>query len=174
MYNRLRMLSILAAGTLAAANASAVSAAELAYYLTAPKGASPEERKTMKSPEGEAVVVAAEPVAVIGSDKVTDAVIVGEKLDMEEEGGEAVDEIFWVRLTVDEASKTAVVTKMDEVCKTAAGVHIAVDGTVVDYRPFAVCGRFETEVSFLDRAEAEKYAKMLSPRSVKVITPKAE
>ena len=153
-------------------SAQAARAAEVLYFLSPSKDTPKEQRRILKDPEGDAVEMASEPVGKITSEQVKEARIIGEQVEVIDED-EPVNELFRVVLVLDDADNAKLAKTMDELCKTRAGVHIAFDGTVIDYRPFAVCGKFQTAVSFLDKPSAEHFAKQMS-KKVTVVTPTAD
>lgn len=152
---------------------SPVGAAELLYYLSAERGAPPEKRLQLKTPEGDSLNLQKEPVARVSSDAVQEAVIVREEVEVLDEE-EPVSAVYLVTLVLDEPEQAKVARTMDELCKAKHGVHIVVDGVGIDYRPLVVCGQFRTQVSFLEQKDAEAFAQRFSPKAVRFATPPKE
>lgn len=172
LVNRVSLrASIVCLGALLLLSATA-QATEVLYFLSPAKDTPPDQRRTLKDVDGDPIQMSAEPVAKITSDQVKEARIVTEKIEVVDED-EPVSELYRVVLVLDDADNAKISKTMDELCKTRPGVHIAVDDTVVDYRPFAVCGKFQTAISFLDKPSAEQFANKVS-KKVTVVTPAAE
>lgn len=167
-------LSILAAALGAALLAPApASAADLIYYLPPEKGVKPEQRVELKTLEDEPIWLAIEPVGRVSSDHVKEAVITRHEVEVLDED-DPVSELYFVTLRMDEAEEAKLAKTMSDLCKTRAGVYIASDGVVVDYRPFSICGAFKPEVSFESKAKAEEFAAKFSPKAIRFATPPAE
>lgn len=137
-------------------------AAELLYYVSAYTGDPPKDVVKLKSPEDEEVIVAAGPVATIKDSDVKEAIVVKHVVEVLDED-EPVPAVYRVTLVLGEAQQAKLAQQMDQLCKVKPGVHIASDGVVFDYRPFAVCGQFRAEVSFLSEKDAEAFAKRFTP-----------
>ena len=170
--NRTRATT-LATAVLCLVASGPVAAAEVAYYLTGVQGAPEGKNANLPTPEGDTIWVTAEAVAVIKSDNVREAVITREPVEILDEE-EPVSELFRVTLVLDETENAELTRTMDVLCKTKPGVHIALDGTVIDYRPFVLCGYFSPTVSFTDKKEALEFAKKMSPKAIRFATPPAE
>lgn len=147
-------------------------ATEVLYFLSPAQETPKEQRRSLKDLEGDPIEMSAEPVAKITSEQVKEARIITEKVEVFDED-EPVSELYRVVLVLDDADAAKIAKTMDELCKTRPGVHIAVDDTVVDYRPFAVCGKFQTAISFLDKPSAEQFANKVS-KKVTIVAPTAE
>ena len=161
---------LLAAAVLALVSSQAAMAAEILYFLTPAKDTPKEQWRNVKTPEDDVLVVASEPVARVSSEHIKSAIIEREEVEVLDED-DPVNELYRVKLVLDEESAAKLEKTMDELCKTKPGVHIVVDDVALDYRPFAVCGHFESSVSFLDKAAAEKFAHKFA-KDVTVATPK--
>lgn len=163
----------LAAAVLCLVASGPVAAAEVAYYLTGVQGAPEGKNAYLPTLEDDTIWVTAEAVAVIKSENVREAVITREPVEILDEE-EPVSELFFVTLVLDETENAELTRTMDGLCKTKMGVHIAVDGTVIDYRPLVLCGHFSPTVSFTEKKAAEEFAKKLSPKAVRFATPPTE
>lgn len=158
------------AGAVVLASLQAAQAAEILYYLTPSKDTPADKRLQVKTPEGDSMSVAAEPVGRVSSDDVKSAKIEREEVEVLDED-EPVNEIYRVHLVLDETADAKLARTMDELCKTKPGVHIVVDGVAIDYRPFVQCGKFEAAVAFLDKPSAEQFAHKFA-KDVTIATPK--
>ncbi len=161
MTNR-RLCAVVAAFSLSLLLLGTAHAAELLYYVSADKGAPPDAVAKLKTPENEEIVVAVAPVATIKDSEVKEAIVVKHAVEVLDED-DPVSAVYRVTLVLDEAQQAKLAQQMDLLCKVKPGVHIAIDGVVFDYRPFAICGHFRTEVSFLDEKDAEAFAKRFTP-----------
>jgi hypothetical protein len=160
---------LLAAAGMALGWSQSALAAELLYFLAPSPETPKEQRRMLKDEEGDPIAMASEPVARLSSAHVQEARVVTEEVEVLDED-EPVSQLFRVVLVVDEPEAAKLQKTMDELCKTRPGVHIAFDDTVIDYRPFAVCGHFEPAVSFLDKPAAEKFANQFA-KKVTMVTP---
>jgi len=166
---RLMVRTLLFAGAISMGWLQAAQAAEILYYLTPSKDTPKEKWLQVKTPEGDTMIVAAEPVARVSSDEIKSARIEREEVEVLDED-DPVSEIYRVRFGLDETADAKLARTMDELCKTKPGVHIVVDGVAIDYRPFVQCGKFEAAVSFLDKASAEQFAHKFA-KDVSIATP---
>lgn len=170
---RRHSIAIVSIVTMTLSLASGVSAAELLYYFRPGPTDPMDMTRELSTVEGAKMRVRGEPAARIDSARVKEALIVREEVEVLDEE-DPISAIFYVRLTLEDADLAKVTKAMDEACKTERGVFIALDGMVIDYRPLVVCGHFRPEVSFADLGEAEEFAKKISPKAVRIVTPEAK
>lgn len=166
---RLAMRIAVMTAVLLGAGLSAASAAELLYYASAPADAPKEARTQLKDLDGQPFFVAKEPVAKLDSAKVKEASIVREEVEVLDEDN-PVSAVYIVTLVLDDAEKQKLSQGMTSLCKSQAGVHMVVDGTVVSYFPFASCDSFKVAAAFTEKDAAEKFAHQFS-KQVSVATP---
>ena len=166
---RLMVRTLLFAAVIALGSLQAAQAAEILYYLTPSKDTPKDKWLQVKTPEGDTMSVAAEPVSRVKSEEIKSARVEQEQVEVLDED-EPVSEVYRVHFVLDDTADAKVSRTMDELCKTKPGVHIVVDGVAMDYRPFVQCGKFEVAVSFLDKSSAEEFAHKFA-KDVSVATP---
>ena len=141
--------------------AGSAAASDILYFLSAPKGAPQEQRRSLKTTDDDTVSVALEPVASIAPRSIKAARIQREELEILDQEN-PVSEMYVVRFILDDADKAKLEKTMTELCKTKPGVHIVVDETAIAYYPFLACDHFDVSVPFTEKDRAEKFAKQFT------------
>ena len=170
---RLQVLVISIAVTVQAA---AAGGQDLEFFLPASQSSPHGSTKVLQLPSGERFEVAKTPIASVSSQEVVGVSgVVVPAVVMDAAGRPAGrSQLYRVKLGLSRAAQNRVQEAMDQYCRSGADVHIARSDVVIDHVALLGCGRYEVQLTFPKRADAETFAEEFAGTRIRFLEPTEE